>query len=61
MTISHLRREHMHGTARVQLPPSYESSQSATSNEEFLFKKCEKLTTYCRAKYWSENPILMHL
>jgi hypothetical protein len=44
-------------TARVQLPPSFYSSQSATSNEELLFKKCEKSTIYCRTKYWSkESP-----
>jgi hypothetical protein len=42
-------------TARVQLPPRYFSSQSAASNEELLFKKCEKPTTYCRAKYWSKE------
>jgi hypothetical protein len=40
-------------TAWVQLPASYYSSQSVTSNEELLFKKCEKSTTYCRVKFWS--------
>jgi hypothetical protein len=40
-------------TARVQLPPS----QSATSNEELLFKKREKSIIYCRTKYWfKESP-----
>jgi hypothetical protein len=35
-------------TARVQLPPSFYSSKSTTSNEELSFKKCEKSTIYCR-------------